>query len=255
MTQLKLTSLQTTYSVLPDNHSNLERALELSFLQALYSVDHPYPALLNAQSTSIEILPYLATEKQVKIWRDDDSEQVKRDLTETSWKVKRLSGTKAGIRCVLTALNFESEIVPWHQQVPQNEPYHLSVLAWAKDSESLNVANIEKLYAHIEEVKSERDTVELSLTYGVETAFALAGATSHAVTIKQHQIQAALWPEPIAIISPVISCALNPAINIQSVLSVAVIPTVYCYAEFFINAHACSSSITVSDINAQAQLG
>ena len=255
MSQSKSTLSQTVYSVLPDNHSHLERALELSFSSALYSVDHLYPELLSAQNTPIAVVPYLAVEKQIAIWESDDSSQVKRDVTATAWKVRRLSGTQAGLKVALTAFGFESEINAWHQQIPPKTPYSLDIIAWEKGNKPVNVAHAKKLIAYIADTKSERDTVELSLVYGVETELGLAGALAPPVTVKESQSEASIWPMPDATVSLNVSGVIHPAINVQTVSMVAVIPTVHCYAELLTTSYAGYHGITVVPINVQAVIG
>lgn len=255
MSQFKSISSPQQRSVLPDNQGYLERALELSFESALYSVKSPYPNLLDAQTTAASTVPYLAAEKQLGIWSSTDSEAVKRTLTATAWKVRCLSGTKGGIKVALKALDFDSELTAWHQQTPKKPPYHLDVLAWGKGNKPVNLANIEKLLAYIKDTKSERDVIDLSLIYGVETSFSIAGATSPPAIIKESKNTAVLWPMPVATAFAAVAGVSQPAINVQPVASVAIIPTAYCYSEIFTTAHASYGGTTVAAIKAQAEIG
>lgn len=106
MSQSTLPSALKTYSVLPDNRSALERALELSLTQQMYAVDHPYPQLLDAWHTSIDVVPYLAAERQLPVWDTADSEHVKRSLAGNAWQIRQLSGTRAGLNMALESFDF-----------------------------------------------------------------------------------------------------------------------------------------------------
>ncbi len=252
MSQSKLPSTLKTYSVLPDNRSPLERALELALSEALYSIDHPYPELLDAQKTRKGAISTLAAEKQVPIWDTEDTEQVKRNLAGNAWKVRQLSGTKAGLALALESFEFLSEIKSWYQQVPKTEPYSLDIVAWEKGNKPVNVANAKKLMAFIEDTKSERDNIELSLMFGVETTLGLAGARAPSINVKQADASGALWPMPKASVSLSIAAAIPPAVTIQPLNLQVIIPVIKSYGRLGITALADHYSFTLSPVNAKA---
>lgn len=254
MSQSKLPSALKTYSVLPDNKSSLERALELSLSQQIYAVSNPYPQLLDAQNTSIDVVPYIAAERQLPVWDTLDPEHVKRNLAGNAWKIRRLSGTRAGLHMALESFDFMSEIKPWHQQTPMGEPYSLEIVAWEKGNKPVNVDNAIKLLAYIEDTKSERDNIELSLMFGVEKGLGMAGAIASVTNINNTSAEAGLWPMPDANTFFAIAGAVSPAINIQPINLLAVIPVISVYGEIGVIALAGYHSITLSNINATAIL-
>ncbi|MDW2121614.1 phage tail protein I [Vibrio sp. 2026] len=254
MSQSKLPSALKTYSVLPDNRSALERALELSLSQQLYSVDNPYPNLLDAWHTPIEVVPYLAAERQLPVWDTSDPDHIKRNLAGNAWQVRRLSGTRAGLQMALESFDFLSEIKPWYQQEPQGQPYSLEIVAWEKGNKPVNVANVKKLLAYIEDTQSERDQIELSLMFGVETSMGMAGARAPVTNVKETDGQASLWPMPDASMSFAMAGAVPPAVNVSPMDAKAVIPVIAGYGQMNITGYAAHYSVTVSAINARATL-
>ena len=254
MSQSKLPSALKTYSVLPDNRSALERALELSLSEQLYAVPHPYPQLLDAWQTNIDVLPYLAAERQLPVWDTADTEHVKRNLAGNAWQVRRLSGTRAGLNMALESFDFLSEIKPWYKQTPQAQPYSLEIVAWEKGNKPVNVANVKKLLAYIEDTQSERDQIELSLMFGVETGLGLAGARAPTTNIKDTCGEAGLWPMPDANLSLSVAAAVPPAVNIQPLNLQAVVPVIKGYGQLGITAVAAHYSFTVSAVSAKAVL-
>ena len=254
MSQSKLPSALKTYSVLPDNKSALERSLELSLSQQLYAVPHHYPQLLDASKTRIDVVPYLAAERQLPVWDATDSEQVKRNLAGNGWKIRKLSGTKAGLKLALNSFEFESTVTPWHQMEPIGIPYQIEIVAWEKGNKPVDVANVKKLLAYIEETQSERDQVELSLMFGVETSLGLAGARAPSINVKAASGEASLWPMPDASLSLSVAAAIPPAVNIQPLKLQAVVPVITGFSHIGMTAVAGHYSLTVSAVSAKASL-
>ena len=184
------------YSLLPDNRSLLEKGLENAFSDLLYDIPSHYPALLDANKTPVSMLPYLAQERSVVGWNSDDTEQVKRQIITSAWEVRRLSGTRAGIRLSLQALDFESTITPWYQSDFEHSPYTLSVEAFHKDNHTISEADARRIISQITETKSCRDAISLSLVYRIETQFSSAAASALPVTVKATDSKASLWPMP-----------------------------------------------------------
>lgn len=254
MSQSKLASALKIYSILPDNHSPLERALELSLNQQLANIEHPYPKLLDAWNTSMDVVPAVAAERLVPIWDMNDSDEVKRNLAGNAWQIRRLSGTPAGLKLALDSFAFQSEITPWHKQIPQADPYHLDVVAWEKGNKPVNVANAKKLISYIDDTKSERDVITLSLMFGVETSFGAAGGIPPAVSVLKMQGEAALWPMPEVTACFSLAGAVRAGISVRPMNLECVIPFVTGYVRLGIRSPDYQSSITLSSISAQGVL-
>ncbi|EOD9110304.1 phage tail protein I [Vibrio parahaemolyticus] len=238
------------YSLLPDNRSSLERGLEEAFSDLLYEVLSPYPVLLDAKKTPAHMLPYLAQERSVPEWDPEDPEHIKRQIVDKAWEVRRLSGTRAGIKLVLQTLDYESQVTPWFKMDENTKPYTLEVLAWEKGNKPVDVAKAKRLIAHLNETKSCRDTIELGLVFGVETQLGMAGASAPPTNVKETDGKAALWPMPDASMSFAIAGAIPNAINVAPLSLVA---TVVPYQVLGQSAAAGGGySLSVSPITARA---
>ncbi|WP_417526930.1 phage tail protein I [Marinomonas shanghaiensis] len=192
MSQSKLPSTLKTYSVLPDNRSPLERALELALSEALYSIDHPYPELLDAQKTRKEAISTLAAEKQVPIWDTEDTEQVKRNLAGNAWRIRKISGTKAGIVAGLNSLNFDGEVVSWFES--GSDPFTFKVIAWGRGGRPVIPENVPKVSDYINDIKSERDTFTVTLAFGLESTISVSGALSRSLNIDDGVLGGSILP-------------------------------------------------------------
>jgi phage tail P2-like protein len=162
LSQSKLPSTLKTYSVLPDNRSPLERALELALSEALYSIDHPYPELLDAQKTRKEAISTLGIDRQVPVWDSTDTEQVKRNRSEQAWRNRQLSGTRAGFVKALEQMGFGADVTPWFKKSSELDPYYFQIWVYASDrvlTPEIN-ARIDQLLI---EMKSERDSYVMNL--------------------------------------------------------------------------------------------
>jgi phage tail P2-like protein len=157
----KLPSLLKIFSVLPDNASPLERALELTFSEELYSLESPYPNLHDAATTPNSALTLLALEKQVSIWDADDTEDIKRKQTANAWLVKQQSGKRQGIQTALNDLGFGCDVIPWYKS-GSDEPYSMQINAYCLEQPLTPDIN-KRLDEVIVETKSERDIYTLRL--------------------------------------------------------------------------------------------
>ncbi|ASA54678.1 phage tail protein I [Vibrio gazogenes] len=254
MNQSKLPLALKTYSVLSDNRSPLERSMELSFSQQIYGIGNPYPHLLDAQKTAFEIVPYIASEFQLPVWDTSDTEPVKRNLAGHAWQVRKMSGTRAGLKLALESFDFQSQIKPWYQQQPQGQPYSLEIVAWEKGNKPVNVANVKKLLAYIEDTKSERDQIELSLMFGIGTSMGIAGAQAPTTNVKETTSQASLWSMPDAKMSFAMTGAVPPAVSISPIDAEATIPIMAAHVQMNIMGYSAHYNITVLTINARATL-
>ncbi|WP_018691316.1 phage tail protein I [Algicola sagamiensis] len=174
------------YSVLPDNHSPLERAIELAFYDMLQDDKHPYPRLLSPQQTATRLLPYLAQDRGGLLWEDGLNEEVMRERIAIAWALPRIAGTKRSIRWIFDAFGYFVHMIPWYEMKPEGRPFHCELIAWSKQNEPLQSAEAAKhihqqLFQHIQEIKSERDVFELNFALGASSVLHVAGSCHPAV--------------------------------------------------------------------------
>ena len=92
--------LDNTRLLLPPNRTPLESAV----VQALHSADHPEQTIgslyrsIGDNAVSSELLPWLAWSQDVLAWPRNAPQTLRRQLTESSWRMHRQMGTLAGLR-------------------------------------------------------------------------------------------------------------------------------------------------------------
>jgi phage tail P2-like protein len=164
----------STQSLLPDNRTVLETALEKSLSEQLAKIESPFYTLWDSQKVPNHLLPYLAHAKGVPEG-GDDTEQAKRDTVANIWPVQRQAGTKKAIKKAVDSLGFDAEVKRGDQ------PYHLHIDLWREDVGTLEPDILARAHRRINQVKSERDVVALTLSASangeVNTAIAVLTST------------------------------------------------------------------------------
>lgn len=164
----------STDSILPDNRTPFEKALEQTLAKHLKQLECPYPDLWNPQTTPRHLLPYLAHAKGVPDW-GDDSEVAKRDTVQNIWPVQRQAGTRAAIKRAVDALGFDAEVKQG------DAPYHLAIDLWREDVGTLEPDILARAHRRINYAKAERDVIGLRLNASasgeINTAMAVLTAT------------------------------------------------------------------------------
>lgn len=108
-------------SLLPQNASKLERALEVATAR-LGDVETPLRDLWNPATCPLPLLPWLAWAVSVDVWDDGWPEAVKRSVVASSITLHRRKGPRAAIALSLAPLNLEARIVEWFETVPTGVP-------------------------------------------------------------------------------------------------------------------------------------
>ncbi|WP_027858387.1 phage tail protein I [Marinobacterium jannaschii] len=179
----------STQSLLPDNRTLIETALEQTLNQFLQDIPAPLPGFLNAEVVPVESLPYLAAAKSVPHWSLHKTEQEKRQATADQWIIQRQSGMRSALLGVLKTLGYEGEIVYG------NSPYQIEVQAWRSNSPVVP-DDVNRLVVALDEVKAERDEAVVSLVLGFETGWRCSGAISAPLQLFDQSVEAALVSAP-----------------------------------------------------------
>ncbi len=251
MTQSTSKSKPSSYTLLSNNASPLERALEHSISLHLDEIAPPFPNLRDATTTPAVALPYLAADKMLTYWKSDDSIAVKRAQVSKAQIERKYSGTKYGLREALDAIGYGCEINS-RDQNPELPAFTLDIVAWKNDSSPVNPELINQLLEKIDDIKSTRDTVELSLAFGVETEISLAGAKSPPTNVSYTDAPAVLWPMPEASASLGIAGGICPSITVNHLYADATIIPVVPTATAQVGAG--SYSVSVAPISASATI-
>ncbi|AUI87562.1 phage tail protein I [Vibrio azureus] len=210
-------------TLLPDNRTAFERSYEEG-VKSLVKSEQVLPDLNHPETIASELLPYMASERGVNDWFFSDSESEKRAITAVSYVAHQHSGTAQGIMDASDAVNFEIDIQHW-KQVPDGQPYTLYVQAKDKSSQTISEQRAKRLMARIEFIKSVRDTLDMTFTFGCQAPVYLGGAHVPASNVGTMSASATLWPMPKA------SCQLGmathrmPAINTHPIYAQSVFDT------------------------------
>lgn len=148
----------STQSLLPDNRTVIESALEQVLVAKLQAIPFVCPELWRADEVPVDLLPWLAQAKGVQRWGVDQSEAERREAVNSIWPLQSESGTRAAIARAMAAAGFEAEVVPWHKLQPKGEPYELQVTGWA-DRKPIAEEQRQDLLRRVGEAISERDVL------------------------------------------------------------------------------------------------
>lgn len=172
MSQSTSESNTSNYSLLGDNASPLERALERVLSNALDDIHPPIPELRNAIKTPQHLLPYLALEKQVPEWESSDNEEQKRKTVKNQLQVFRKAGTTSGIELAMVGLGGTAEVEKWYEY--GGKPYSMRVVSWIQHPPTEET--IKRTQLRIEDSISLRDSFSLAIGYKTDGHIYTGGA-------------------------------------------------------------------------------
>ncbi|WP_318438155.1 phage tail protein [Photobacterium leiognathi] len=161
-------------SVQPENRTLIEEALEYAWYILLVHQHDPFPELKQPQLTSKQFVSLLAGERGVTDWRPEDSLDQQRKTAHNAFEIHRKAGTRRGLVVAMDALDCDIEITPWYRMKNSPGPYYLDILAWKRNS-AVDQQAANRLLHRIDSTKSERDTVNLMLAFGLNTGFFISG--------------------------------------------------------------------------------
>jgi phage tail P2-like protein len=145
-------------SILPDNSTALERALEHAVATALARKQSVFPNLWNPNTVPTHLLPWLAEAMGVLEWDSAAPQAEQRATLANVWQQYRHGGQRRGINKAIEPLGFNAELRPWHTTA--GTPYSLLAVCWSHDR-ALTSSILNRLQARIAIAKSERDTVQV----------------------------------------------------------------------------------------------
>ena len=120
--------------LLPNNATELERAIEQAIGQRLDTVAVPHGDLLSPDRCPSHLLPWLAWANSVDVWRDDWPDNVKRQVIRNAPEIHRKKGTVTAVKLAVAAFGAGLNITEWFQQTPPGTPYTFSVTYTPSDA-------------------------------------------------------------------------------------------------------------------------
>ncbi|NGZ18025.1 hypothetical protein G6Z94_11810 [Vibrio aestuarianus] len=178
-------------TLLPDNRTTFERSYEEG-VKDLVKGEDVHQWISDPLKTKIELLDLMAKERGVNDWFFSDSEQAKRAITQASYSVHQLSGTHEGIKQALDAVDYTAQITHW-KQVEGGLPYTVHVMAWGNSHQTVTKERADRFIERLNHVKSEKDTIDLSLVFAVSQSFSMKAAASPSVSFNPTEAKMELW--------------------------------------------------------------
>jgi phage tail P2-like protein len=118
--------MQTRPSILPNNATPLERALEQSTARVA-DVPTPIQELWNPATCPMELLPWLAWALSADRWDTDWSEDQKRQAVAQAIDLQRKKGTPAALDAVLASFDELLTMTEWHELNPRGVPHTFTI--------------------------------------------------------------------------------------------------------------------------------
>lgn len=141
-------------SLLPDNATPLETALERTIVKMLGEIPSPFPALWRPDEAPAAQLPWLAEALGVTEWDSDASESEKRETLKSHWANQRQAGMKVALQRAVEPLGLGVNLKPWYEF--GGSPYSFQI-ELALGDYPLDSAVLSRAEERVQQVKSERD--------------------------------------------------------------------------------------------------
>lgn len=164
-------------TLLLDNKTDLDIAIEEAIKSTVKS-SSVYEWLLDPLATKPEILDLIAKEYGVLDWYESYEVEDKRNAVLHAPMINQHSGTREGLRVGLEALGYGFEFTPWYEMTPKGKPYEFKLVSW-RNNTPITKELFDRVVRRIDNVKSERDTVDLYLAVGMGAELVTSGAVSH----------------------------------------------------------------------------
>lgn len=111
-------------SLLPPNSSQLERDLEATITESIWSIPIDLNKILRPYECPIELLPWLAWTLSVDQWDIGWLEATKRQVVAESFAIHQKKGTRWAVERLLSITGHNNvEIIEWWQTQPKGTPH------------------------------------------------------------------------------------------------------------------------------------
>ena len=169
-------------SLLPNNASHFEEALEASFSRELPNV---LSTIWQPATCPEHLLPWLAWGLAVDEWDDNWSEQIKRQVCQNSVEIHKFKGTKHAIKLALNSLNASVDLEEWFENGGQ--PYTASLVAYASDNLGGNGDTLltpelqDKLWKVVKRAKNVRTHIDFKVGVSVKTGLHVSAHSTNLI--------------------------------------------------------------------------
>lgn len=160
-------------TILPDNATALEGALERVLSYRLNGIASPFPSLWRPTEVDPGALPWLAEAVGVSEWNAAASDEEKRASVAAQWPNARQGGMGVALQRAIDPLGLGVRLKPWFES--GGAPYSFTI-ELVLGSHQLDSSLLARCEDRLQSVKSERDSYSVAIV--IESA---GGATSSAV--------------------------------------------------------------------------
>ncbi|WP_243032916.1 phage tail protein [Vibrio cincinnatiensis] len=239
-------------SVQPDNRTLIEESLEYAWDRILKQSTSPYPDLKNPMLTPDEFVVLLASERGVADWQPDDTIDQQRKTTDKAFPIHSKAGTRTGLKTAVQALGYDAQVTSGHK-LAEKIPYHVEILAWKEPSDLVDDGKIARLISRINTYKSERDSIEVAMTFAAFSSLEIRAASPACIGITNTVAKAAPWEQPKMYGS---ICAVSGmySVSISTINAIAAISYPQLQADLAIRQCIASRSLSFTQYHVTAKL-
>ena len=177
-----------TDSLLPDNRTSLEVALEKTLRETIANKPSHFPSLWRADEVSVDLLPWLAEAKGVDEWDGAADEAEQRATIDNAWPQQREAGMRVAIRRAIEPLGFDLELKPWY--ATGGNPYTLTAVCWSHARPFTDELSA-RLVSRVSRAVSERDELTVKVGRQLNAAPAVGAFMHVGKTVTSYPYQSA----------------------------------------------------------------
>lgn len=147
-------------SLLPDNRTALELALEQTLREAIAAKGSVFPLLWRPAEIPAPLLPWLGEAMGVSEWDASAPEAEQRATLANFWPSQRLAGTGVAIKKAIEPLGLGATAVAGYEIGGSAYSLHVEL---EQTTSTLDPALLDRVAKRIEAAKSERDTYQIDV--------------------------------------------------------------------------------------------
>lgn len=151
-------------TLLPSNATPAEIALDETMAR-IGDIDVPIAKFRDPWTCPVELLPWLAWQRRVKIWNPEWPEQVQRQVIAAAPEVHRYCGTPYAVETALDALDLDDvKLTEWFEQAGTRGTFSVDVELSTRGLTEEEQIDIETAIARSKNTRSHLDQLSIWLT-------------------------------------------------------------------------------------------
>lgn len=173
-------------ALLPQNSSELERAVEFLALARIGDLAVPLRSLWSAQDCPEGLLPWLAWALSIDNWDPAWPLHIRRARVAAAIAIQRRKGTRRSVSDVVTSFGGNVEIREWFEQDPPGDPhtFTLSVALGGQGADPPSASFIDAVVHEVTRTKPARSHFTFSTAGDARGGIGLLGAARALVSAR-----------------------------------------------------------------------